>query len=103
MVCRTTTASPGSREDFQELCDHGCVPQVLAALLAAFRNSASFERVWSGLVGDPGKRWKTTRALNRAVESIEGIFRDTSSLEDEKIVLAFENWLPTRRRGKTTT
>lgn len=35
--------SPGAREDFAELCNDGCKPQILALLVALFRYSPRLE------------------------------------------------------------
>lgn len=66
--------SPGEREDFTELCQDGCTPQVLAAIVALMRNSAGLEMFWETVIGSPAKRQKATRTLERAAATLEKIF-----------------------------
>src|SRR5438093_1483621 len=49
-------ASPGAQADFDELSASGCVPQLLAALLALLRWSPTMESFWQQLYGNPEKR-----------------------------------------------
>ena len=58
-------ASPGARADFAELSASGCVPQLLAALLALLRWSPTMESFWQQLYGNPEKRRAVVRSLEK--------------------------------------
>ena len=77
-------ASPGPREDFDELRKHGCNPQALAAILAALRNSPRLEAMWAMIVGPPESRQKAARALENAATTLEEVFGAFMAVEDEK-------------------
>lgn len=77
------TPPPGAQKDFDELCRQGCVPQILAAVLAFIRVSPLLERVWTEIVGHPRKRQKLTRGLKRAVAVTEDVFGKLIAEEDE--------------------
>ena len=51
--------SPGARKDFAELCEHGCNPQVLAAVMTLIRYCPRFESIWAMSWAHP----KTVREL----------------------------------------
>jgi len=75
--------SPGAREDFAELCQGGCTPQVLAAIVALMRNSPGLEILWETVVGPPPKRQKATRTLERAAATLEEIFGGFIAMADQ--------------------
>lgn len=75
--------SPGPREEFAELCKHGCLPQVLALLVTLLRYSTLLETFWSEMVGNPDNRDKATRALENAAQTLEGLFGDVLASEKE--------------------
>jgi hypothetical protein len=81
---RQKLASPGAREDFEELCQHGCNPQVLALIVAVLRNSPRLEAMWAIVVGPPENREKAARALENAAAVLEEIFGAFTAVEDEK-------------------
>ena len=62
--------SPGPREEFAELCKHGCLPQGLALLIALLRSSPLLETFWVEMVGKPDKRDRTARALENAAHTL---------------------------------
>ncbi len=76
--------SPGAREDFAELCQRGCTPQILAAILALMRNSPGLEIFWKTAIGPPPKRQKATRTLERAVAMLEEIFGGFIAMGDQE-------------------
>jgi hypothetical protein len=84
-------ASPGAREEFHELCDHGCNRKVLAAIIALNRYSPRLETVWAMVVAPPEGRQKATRALENAAATLEAIFGSVIAAEDEKSKTAFAN------------
>lgn len=75
---------PRSSFEFDELCDHGCVPQVLSALLSLARHSPKLVTVWDSLVGDTASRRALTKSLEDAAAAIEIKLRDFIASEDEK-------------------
>ncbi len=77
-------ALPGAREDFAELCKHGCNPQVLAAIIALIRYSPRLEAIWAVIVGPPESRQQATRSLENAAATLEEVFGTFIAVEDEK-------------------
>ena len=75
--------SPGAREDFTELCNDGCLPLALAALVALLRFSPLLEEFWIEMVGRPDNREKATRNLENAVQTLQGLFGNVIALEKE--------------------
>ena len=73
---------PGAREDFDELCKHGCNPQVLAP-----SRTAKFPSPRSHL-GNDGQttetRQKAIQSLEKAVGTLEEIFGVLIAVEDER-------------------
>ena len=49
-------SSPGAREEFAELCEAGCLPQVLTALILILRRAPLLEKFWIEMVGNPTNR-----------------------------------------------
>ena len=76
--------SPGARQDFDELCEHGCHPEVLAAIVAGLRNSPRLEAIWAMMVGPTENRQKTIQTLEKAAAKLEEIFGAFIAVEDEK-------------------
>jgi hypothetical protein len=75
--------SPGARDDFTELCEDGCFQLVLAAIVALFRFSPRLENLWTVMVGTAYRREKTTKTLEKAAATLEGLFGGLISAEDE--------------------
>jgi hypothetical protein len=75
--------SPGARQDFDELCKDGCLPQVLAAIIVLIRFSPLLETFWAEMVGSSDNRQKATRNLEKAAATLEGLFGGLIASEDE--------------------
>jgi hypothetical protein len=75
--------SPGGRDDFDTLCQDGCQPLVLAAILALMRYRPHLESLWGMITGPPGHRQKATRTLEKAAVTVEGLFGE--GIENEKL------------------
>ena len=75
--------SPGARGDFTELCEDGCLQLALAAIVALFRFSPRLENLWTEMVGSVYRREKTTKTLEKAVATLEGLFGGLITSEDE--------------------
>jgi hypothetical protein len=73
-----------ARTDFDELCTHGCTPEILAVLIASFRFSPNLENFWTEMVGHPDNRQKTTKTLENAAVALETLFRRFIESEDER-------------------
>jgi len=88
--------SPGPREEFAELCKDGCLPQALALLVAMLRHSPKLETFWVEIVGSPDKRDKAARTLEKAAQTLEGLFGGfvASENKDDDDVLAKIGRLP---------
>lgn len=76
--------SPGAREDFAELCQDGCTPQVLAVIVTLRRNSPGLEIFWKTVMGPAPKRQKTTRTLEKAAATLEEIFGGFTAVTDQE-------------------
>ena len=76
---------PGAREDFTELCKHGCTPQVLAVIVWLMRKSPELETFWKMIIGPPAKRQKVTRTLERTASTLEETFAVLITLEEKEI------------------
>ena len=72
------------RTGFERLCEQGCAPQILAALLSLFRYRPQIERLWIVMLGDRHKRQKATRSLERAATALGEVFRDAIACESEE-------------------
>jgi hypothetical protein len=78
-------ASPGARDDFDQLCKAGCVPQVLALIIAIIRFSPQLSEFFEVLLGNPDKREKTLRSLERASEAFQDLFGNLLTRENEDL------------------
>jgi hypothetical protein len=78
---KKSLTSPGPREEFAELCKDGCLPQALALLVAMLRYSPMLETYWVEMVGNPDKRDKTARTLEKAAQTLETLFGDIVASE----------------------
>jgi hypothetical protein len=74
----------GARADFDEFCNDGCTPQILAALMALFRYSPNLEKFWVEMVGHPDRREKAEKALEKAAATLESFFGSFIASEDEQ-------------------
>jgi hypothetical protein len=72
-----------TRPDFDEMCTHGCMPEILAVLIASFRFCPNLENFWTEMVGHPANRQKTTKILENAVVALETLFGRFIESEDE--------------------
>ena len=84
--------SPGARSDFDELVGNGCVPQVLAFLLAFLRWSPKLEDFWRKVYGSHDGRQRVRRALVKAAAALEQLFSFTISLDDEELAAGFSEF-----------
>src|SRR6267143_5736824 len=73
---------PGPRADFKELCENGCVAEILAILLAFLRWSPKFEDFWSKLYGSPNDRRRVRKNLEKTAKAMEGLFEFVIRFED---------------------
>src|SRR5579859_6178381 len=80
-------SSTAARRDFEELCEAGCVPLVLASIIGLIRLSPRIENWWRLFVGDSDKRRKMTIALEKAATALEDAFGDVIAGEDRKSVV----------------
>jgi hypothetical protein len=60
--------SPGTREDFVELCEAGCFQPVLVGLVMLLRRAPRLQAFWTEMVGRPDNREKTIRTLESAAQ-----------------------------------
>ncbi len=72
-IAETQFARAG--EDFEELCQQGCVPQILAAIVFLFRSRPRFEEFWEQIVGSPNQREKQRGCLKGRLRRWKGSLR----------------------------
>jgi hypothetical protein len=90
--------SPGAREEFAELCEAGCFPQGLAALILILRRAPLLEKFWVEMVGNPTNRAEATRALEDAVQTFESLYADVIALgRDAEVELSKIGRIPISR------
>jgi hypothetical protein len=82
--------SPGARVDFDELSASGCIPQVLAALLALLKWSPTMENFWAQLYGNPEKRKAVVKSLEGTASAVERFFTFIITYEDEEVAAKLE-------------
>ena len=75
---KETFQNPGSRGDFDELCDH-------AGLLFLTRRSPKLAPFWATIVGDPKARRKTIQTLESAANTLERALGLFIALEDDAV------------------
>jgi hypothetical protein len=73
---RCTLSDPGARTDFEQLCEKGCVAEVLALLVWFMRFSPNVRDLWSEMLGKPEKRKRMIRTLQKAADAIEDVFAE---------------------------
>ena len=76
-----------ARDGFDRLCQHGCVPQVLAAIVALVRHGPDIKTAWTHFMGDAETRRKTIRSLEKTAQVLEGIWGGFIETEDESELL----------------
>src|SRR5258708_5233850 len=76
---------PGARDDFKELCEKGCVTEILAILLASLRWSPKFEDFWSRFCGNPNDRRRVRKNLEKTAKAMEGLFELIIRFEDDDV------------------
>jgi len=87
---KETFRDPRSPAEFDELCDHGCVPKVLAVLLSLARHSPKLVTFWATIVGDQKSRQAFSISLEKAATTLEHQFGDFIKSEDEERRKAFQ-------------
>jgi hypothetical protein len=85
-------SSPEAIACVEELCKDGCALELLVGILGLFRLSPWLERVWSATVGDPKKRKKVSRVLEKTVSMFEDVFRDILAAEDDSVREEYSNF-----------
>ena len=67
--------STGGLLHFAELCKKGCVPPILAGIVALIRFSPNAQELWSKVVGGLYKRGKAVRAFETAARTVDDLFK----------------------------
>jgi hypothetical protein len=81
--------SPGAQADFKELCANGCVAPILSALVVLLKWSPRLETFWEQIYGNPDKRRKAVRSLEKAASELERLFSFSIALEDAEMAGKF--------------
>jgi hypothetical protein len=82
-------SSPGAQTDFKELCANGCVAPVLSALVVLLKWSPRLETFWEQIYGNPDKRRKVVRSLEKTSSELERLFSFSIALEDAEMAAKF--------------
>lgn len=82
-------ASLGAALDFKELRENGCVPEILAILVAFLRWSPTLEDFWTKLYSVHSDRRRVSNNLKKTAKLIESFFSFTILLEDEELISKF--------------
>lgn len=82
--------SPGARSDFKELCVEGCVPEMLAILVAFLRWCPKFEDSWAKIYASPNDCRRVRKNLEKTAKVLQGLFAFSISPEDEEIASEFD-------------
>jgi hypothetical protein len=77
--------NPGTRADFDELCEHGCISQVLVGLLFLTRYSPKLAPLWITIVGNPKARREAIQTLDSAANTLEQALGQFIALEDDAV------------------
>src|SRR5258707_2024362 len=77
-------ASPGARTEFVELCQAGCVPEILALTRAVVRFGTWISELWQETLGRTDKRQKLTLSLERAAKALEDYYAEWAVPENAK-------------------
>jgi hypothetical protein len=75
---------PRAGNEFDELCAHGCAPQVLAICLALARHSPKLAPFWNTLVGEPEARRAFLKSIESTVSAFEQQFGKFIACEDDE-------------------
>jgi hypothetical protein len=75
---------PRSGIEFDELCNHGCAPQVLAICLALAHHSPKLTPFWNTLVGEPEARRTFLNSIESTVAALEQQFGNLIAYEDDE-------------------
>ena len=62
---------PSPNTEFRELCNDGCLPEVLALLLLKFQYAPDLAKIWTRAIGAPKVRAKVIRSLEKAATQLE--------------------------------
>jgi hypothetical protein len=71
---RQRLASPGARTDFDELCQAGCVKEILASILALIRFAPQVSELLQATLGRSDKRQKLMLSMEEAAAALEDYY-----------------------------
>lgn len=69
-------ALPGPQADFTELCQAGCVPEILASILAMIRFAPRIDEFWQETLGRTDQRRKAILSLEKAAEALKSYYAE---------------------------
>ena len=75
--------SSEARRDFEELCEAGCVPLVLASIIGLIRHAPRLKTLWKVMLLHTKERMKMAAVLEEAAAVLEALFREVIAAEDE--------------------
>jgi len=77
-------ASPGARTDFVELCQAGCVPRVLASIIAIVRFAPQLNEWWYETLGNIKAGQKLILSLEEAAMALKNFYAPGTAPENSK-------------------
>jgi len=78
--------SPGARTDFDELCNTGCIPRVLASIIALIRYAPQINDWWRQSFGNVGANLKLMLLLEKTATALESFYAPGSTPETKKLI-----------------
>jgi hypothetical protein len=83
---KQTLPSPGARTDFDELCNTGCIPRVLASIIALIRYAPQINEWWRQTLGNVEANLKLVSALEKTATALESFYAPGSTPGTQKII-----------------
>ncbi len=76
-------SSSAARRDFEELCEAGCFPLILASIIGLIRLAPRLKPFWKVMLLHPKERKKMAAVLEKAAAMLGDSFRDVIAAEGE--------------------
>jgi hypothetical protein len=81
---RQRLALPGAQTDFDELCQDGCVQEILASILALIRFAPKISELWQATLGRTDKREKLMLSMEEAATALEDYYAGLATTGNSK-------------------
>jgi hypothetical protein len=78
--------SPGAHTDFDELCNSGCMPRVLASIIALIRYAPQINEWWDQTLGNVKANLKLVSLLEKTATALESFYVPGSTPGTQKLM-----------------